>query len=90
MPLPFKLVSADSHIVEPPDLWLTRIDAKYRDRAPHIVLGDGRDSFVCEDSPRSGGGLGLGLSGAKRLVDDFRLRTAPGEGTAVTIIKWAR
>ncbi|WP_033279284.1 anti-sigma regulatory factor [Streptomyces sp. NRRL F-525] len=42
------------------------------------------------DGWTSGGGLGLGLSGAKRLVDDFKLRTAPGEGTAVTIIKWAR
>lgn len=42
------------------------------------------------DGWTSGGGLGLGLSGARRLVDDFRLVTAPGEGTAVTIIKWAR
>ncbi|MFJ6084672.1 anti-sigma regulatory factor [Streptomyces sp. NPDC092369] len=42
------------------------------------------------DGWTSGGGLGLGLSGARRLVDDFRLHTAPGEGTTVTIIKWAR
>ncbi|MET7682110.1 ATP-binding protein [Streptomyces sp. NPDC005423] len=42
------------------------------------------------DGWTSGGGLGLGLSGARRLVDDFDLRTAPGEGTTVTIVKWAR
>ena len=42
------------------------------------------------DGWTSGGGLGLGLSGARRLVDDFQLRTAPGEGTTVTIVKWAR
>ena len=36
MTLPFKLVSADSHIVEPPDLWLKHIDKKFRDRAPRI------------------------------------------------------
>jgi predicted TIM-barrel fold metal-dependent hydrolase len=59
MSLPFKLVSADSHIVEPPDLWQKRIDRKFRDRAPHITLDSGRDAFICEGSPRSGGGLGL-------------------------------
>jgi serine/threonine-protein kinase RsbT len=42
------------------------------------------------DGWTSGGGLGLGLSGARRLVDDFELVTAPGEGTTVTIIKWVR
>lgn len=42
------------------------------------------------DGWTSGGGLGLGLSGARRLVDDFRLDTAPGEGTTVTITKWVR
>jgi serine/threonine-protein kinase RsbT len=34
--------------------------------------------------------LGLGLSGSKRLVDDFAIDTAPGKGTVVTVIKWAR
>ena len=59
MTLPFKLVSADSHIVEPPDLWTTRIDRAFRDRAPRIVEDDKGDYFVCEGSKRSGGGLGL-------------------------------
>ena len=59
MTLPFKLVSADSHIVEPPDLWTSRIDLAFRDRAPRIVEDDKGDYFVCEGSKRSGGGLGL-------------------------------
>jgi serine/threonine-protein kinase RsbT len=42
------------------------------------------------DGYTTGGGLGLGLPGARRLVDDFDIRTAPGEGTTVTLIKWAR
>lgn len=42
------------------------------------------------DGWTSGSGLGLGLSGAKRLVDDFDLDTAPGAGTRVTIAKWRR
>lgn len=40
------------------------------------------------DGWTSGGGMGLGLSGAKRLVNDFLLKTAPGEGTHVTITRW--
>lgn len=42
------------------------------------------------DGFTSGGGLGLGLSGSRRLVDEFQLETAPGAGTRVTILKWAR
>jgi serine/threonine-protein kinase RsbT len=42
------------------------------------------------DGYTSGSGLGLGLSGARRLVDEFDLATAVGVGTTVTVIKWAR
>ncbi|MYT25000.1 anti-sigma regulatory factor, partial [Streptomyces sp. SID7760] len=42
------------------------------------------------DGWTSGSGMGLGLSGSKRLVDDFVLDTAPGRGTSVSITKWAR
>jgi serine/threonine-protein kinase RsbT len=38
----------------------------------------------------SGDGLGLGLSGARRLVDEFELTSAPGTGTSVTVSKWSR
>ncbi len=34
--------------------------------------------------------LGLGLSGSKRLVDDFQIESQVGQGTAVTVVKWAR
>ena len=33
--------------------------------------------------------MGLGLSGSKRLVDEFAIETAPGRGTKVTFVKWA-
>ena len=37
-----KLISSDSHVVEPPDLWASRIEPKFRDRAPRVVQeGDG-------------------------------------------------
>jgi len=43
-----------------------------------------RDGFT------TGGGLGLGLGGSKRLVDDFDIDSRPKEGTAVLIVKWKR
>jgi serine/threonine-protein kinase RsbT len=42
------------------------------------------------DGYTTGGGLGLGLSGARRLVDEFEIETVPGSGTRVTVIKWSR
>lgn len=40
------------------------------------------------DGYTSGGGMGLGLGGTKRLVDDFRLESTPGAGTTIAITKW--
>ena len=52
------ILSSDSHVFEPPDLWTTRIDAAFRDRAPRIVRIDGSDQIVVEaDQVLSGIGL---------------------------------
>jgi serine/threonine-protein kinase RsbT len=40
------------------------------------------------DGYTTGGGLGLGLSGARRLVREFALDSRPGQGTTVTITDW--
>jgi serine/threonine-protein kinase RsbT len=42
------------------------------------------------DGYSSGNGLGLGLPGAKRMMDEFEIRSVVGEGTVVTMQKWAR
>ncbi|MGW2221759.1 anti-sigma regulatory factor [Nonomuraea sp. NPDC001684] len=42
------------------------------------------------DGFTTGGGMGLGLGGSRRLVDEFDLISAPGKGTTVTVTKWAR
>ncbi|MEV0383937.1 anti-sigma regulatory factor [Nonomuraea sp. NPDC050643] len=42
------------------------------------------------DGWTTGTGMGLGLSGSRRLVDEFDLISAPGKGTTVTVTKWAR
>jgi predicted TIM-barrel fold metal-dependent hydrolase len=52
------ILSSDSHVFEPPDLWTTRIDAPFRDRAPRIRRVDGADEIVVEgDQVLSGIGL---------------------------------
>jgi len=40
------------------------------------------------DGYTTGGGLGMGLPGAKRLVNDFAIESASGKGTRVTITRW--
>jgi serine/threonine-protein kinase RsbT len=40
------------------------------------------------DGYTTGGGLGLGLSGAKRLSNEFSIESSPGEGTTVTLARW--
>ena len=42
------------------------------------------------DGWTSGDGLGLGLSGARRLVDEFELTSKPANGTSVVVTKWSR
>lgn len=43
-----------------------------------------------EEGYSTGGGLGLGLPGAKRLVDELAIHSAVGQGTTVTLKKWRR
>jgi predicted TIM-barrel fold metal-dependent hydrolase len=45
----YKLFSVDDHIVEPADLWSSRVPAKYRDVAPHVIVEDGREYWEWED-----------------------------------------
>lgn len=40
------------------------------------------------DGWTTGAGLGMGLSGAKRLVNEFAIESTPGRGTRVTIARW--
>ena len=44
--------------------------------------------LALKDGYTTGGGLGLGLSGARRLSNEFEIESRPGEGTRVTITRW--
>jgi serine/threonine-protein kinase RsbT len=56
----------------------------FEDEGPGIPDLD----LALKDGWTSGGGMGLGLPGSKRLVNDFQLESAPGRGTRVTIVRW--
>jgi serine/threonine-protein kinase RsbT len=62
------------------------VRATFLDEGPGIA--DVAAALV--DGYTSGGGLGLGLGGARRLVDEFQIATESGAGTRVTVTKWAR
>ena len=60
------------------------LELSFSDKGPGIA----DIALALSDGYTSGGGLGLGLGGAKRLSDDFEIDTTPGAGTTVTIVKW--
>jgi predicted TIM-barrel fold metal-dependent hydrolase len=85
MPMPPLILSSDSHVFEPPDLWQTRIDAAFRDRGPRIVRIDGGDHVVVEaDQVLSGIGLisnaGARFEAPETLSAQGRLEDVPSGG----------
>ncbi len=64
----------------------TGVRVEFVDHGPGIADVD----LAMQDVWTSGTGLGLGLSGSRRLVDRFDLQSKQGEGTRVHIIKWGR
>lgn len=61
-------------------------------RAVFVDAGPGIPDVrtALQDGWSSGTGLGLGLSGARRLVDEFDLTSGVGSGTRVVVVKWGR
>jgi serine/threonine-protein kinase RsbT len=56
----------------------------FEDKGPGIEDVD----LVMKDGYTTGGGLGLGLGGARRLSNEFEIVSRPGEGTRVSIARW--
>ena len=56
----------------------------FEDHGPGISDID----LALRDGYTSGGGLGLGLGGAKRLVNEFHIESQPGQGTRIVITRW--
>jgi serine/threonine-protein kinase RsbT len=62
------------------------VKLQFTDEGPGIPDID----MALTDGWSSGNGLGLGLSGTRRLVDEFELTSKPGTGTTVMVVKWSR
>ena len=58
----------------------------FNDEGPGIADTD----LALTDGWTTGTGLGLGLSGSRRLVDEFERNSKPGAGTSVVVVKWSR
>jgi serine/threonine-protein kinase RsbT len=62
------------------------IEVEATDEGPGIANVE----LAMQDGYTTGNGLGLGLPGTRRLVDDFELDTTPGAGTRIRMVKWTR
>ncbi|MDZ8083928.1 MAG: anti-sigma regulatory factor [Nostoc sp. DcaGUA01] len=60
------------------------IKLTFEDQGPGIP----NIELALKDGFTTGSGLGMGLSGAKRLANEFEIQSAVGEGTRVIIIRW--
>lgn len=61
--------------------------------AVHLIISDQGPGIedidrALVDGYTSGNGLGLGLSGSRRLVDEFNIQSQPGAGTTIELWKW--
>ncbi len=61
------------------------IEVIVEDRGPGIV----DLNLAMQDHVSTGGTLGLGLPGTRRMVDEFEIQSTPGSGTRVRIVKWS-
>lgn len=62
------------------------VELRFEDRGPGIA--DVNEAV--REGYSTGGGLGMGLPGAKRLMDEMEIDSAVGKGTRVTVRKWRR
>jgi len=62
----------------------TGLRLTFTDQGPGIA----NIELAMMDGWTSGTGLGMGLSGSKRLVNEFEIESQPGKGTRVTIARW--
>lgn len=62
----------------------TGLQLVFEDHGPGIadIQAALRDGFT------TGTGMGLGLGGSKRLVNDFDIQSQPGQGTRITVVRW--
>lgn len=68
------------------DISRSGIELQFTDEGPGIPNLD----LAMQEGYSTGGGLGMGLPGAKRLVDEFEIQSKVGQGTRIVLRKWRR
>jgi predicted TIM-barrel fold metal-dependent hydrolase len=80
----YKLISSDSHIIEPADLWVTRIDRQFKDRAPQMVHEGDVDQWYADGVKFGNIGTnqqaGLRFESPEKLTAAGSMQSAPRGG----------
>ena len=76
----YRVISSDSHIIEPPDLWEKRMDPKFRERAPRLMREGDYDQWYCDG--QSFGNIGINQQAGLRFENPAKLTS---EGTMETV-----
>ena len=70
----YRIISSDNHVFELPDLWESRIEAKFRDRAPRIHREEDGDWWYCDGKKLTGAGFGFaGAQTGRRFEEAEKL-----------------
>ena len=78
----YKLISADSHVSEPTDLWVERVDKRYRDRAPRLAVNPGGKEgayFLYEGHAPHPIGIGLAAGKSPQELAEFLTKGTYGD-----------
>ena len=66
----YRIISSDNHVFEPPDLWLSGIEPKFKDRAPRIHREEDGDWWYCDGQKVLGTGFGFAGAQTGRRFDE--------------------
>ena len=89
----YQLISADSHVSEPPDLWVTRVDRRYRERAPRLVTDlPGKEGayFLYEGYAPHPIGIGLGAGKSPEELKEFLTKATYADARATALRRLCR
>jgi hypothetical protein len=75
-----RFISTDDHVIEPPDVWTGRLEARYRDAAPRLVDEDGTECWRFEDQRVPNSGLSATSAGRSSPTSS----TTPSASPAAT------
>ena len=67
----YRIISSDDHVFEPPDVWTSRVERKFKDRAPRIVHEEGEDWWYCDG--RRGASAASGAQAGRRFEEPEKL-----------------